>query len=93
MRRLALALALIVAAIVGLVVLDHYSGRKRAVVAPAPPSEPPAITTLPAPEPIEPGSPAPQAPVAHTPPDLPPPPPPAGRRGAPHRAFGSPGDD
>ena len=76
MRRLALALALIVVAIVALGILDHYSGRKRAVVPERPPSEPPAISTLPPPKPLEPGSPAPEAPATQPGPALPPPPPP-----------------
>ena len=76
MRRLALAAVLIVGAIVGLGLLDHYTGRKRPAVAEAPPTEPPVITTLPAPKPLEPGTtaPAPAPPPATA---LPPPPPPS----------------
>jgi cell division protein FtsN len=76
MRRLALALALIAAAIVGLAVLDHYASRKKAVAPPAPSTEPPPIATLPRPEPFEPSPPEPpgaEEPAAEAPPTLPPP--------------------
>ena len=53
MRRLGLALALIVAAIVGLALLDRYVDRKSAV-APSPPTEPPSIAALPEPQPVAP---------------------------------------
>lgn len=75
MRRLALALVLIVAAIVGLGLLDHYSSRKRPIEALTPSSEPPPIATLPPPKPLEPGSPTAQQPALQN--ALPPPPPPA----------------
>ncbi len=76
MRRLAFALALIVAAIVGLGLLDHYSGRKRAVAPETPTGEPPPIANLPPPVPLEPGSAPAQAPAVQPPAALPPPPPP-----------------
>ncbi len=76
MRRLALALALIVAAIVGLGLLDHYTGRQRATAPATPSSEPPPIASLPQPTPLEPETPAPQAPPPAPTTALPPPPPP-----------------
>ena len=79
MRRLALALALIAAAIVGLGLLDHYSGRKKAVMPGVPATEPPPIAALPQPKPLEPAeppSPTAQTPAAVPTPPLPPPPPP-----------------
>jgi cell division septation protein DedD len=79
MRRLAVALALIAAAIVGLAVLDHYAGGKKAVAPAAPSTEPPPIATLPEPKPLEPAEPEPpsaEEPAAEVTPTLPPPPPP-----------------
>jgi DedD protein len=92
MRRLALALALIVAAIVGLGLLDHYSGRKRTATPQAPSTEPPPIATLPQPQ-VEPTKPAVEAPVAQPAPALPPPPPPSveEQANAPASAGTSPG--
>jgi DedD protein len=72
LRRLAIALGLIAAAIVGLAVLDRYTASSRRAPEPRPFGEPPPIAALPAPAPVRP------APEAAAPPEpaLPPPPPP-----------------
>jgi DedD protein len=69
MRRLALALGLIAAAIAGLAVLDRYHGSDPAQPVTSPPNEPPAIAALPPPKPIAPPPATAEAPQ-------PPPPPP-----------------
>jgi DedD protein len=72
LRRLAIALGLIAAAIVGLAALDRYTASTRRVPETRPAGEPPPITALPEPAPVRP------APEAATPPEpaMPPPPPP-----------------
>jgi hypothetical protein len=55
MRRLAIALALIAVAVVGLALLDRYhGGSEQAQTAKGPQNEPPAIAALPPPKPIAP---------------------------------------
>jgi len=76
MRRLALALGLIAIAIVGLVLLDQYSGRKRPFAPETPSSEPPPIANLPEPKPLPSAPPTAEAPATEPAPALPPPPPP-----------------
>lgn len=70
MRRLAVALGFIAAAIVGLAVLDRYTSRSPAKDAGRPGYEPPAVAALPPPKPIAP----PPAPALDAPQVEPPPP-------------------
>jgi DedD protein len=72
LRRLAVALGLIAAAIVGLAVLDRYTASSRRAPELRPSGEPPPIAALPEPAPLQP------APEAAKPPEpaMPPPPPP-----------------
>jgi DedD protein len=72
LRRLAIALGLIAAAIVGLALLDRYTAISRRPPEPRPAGEPPPIAALPEPAPV------PPAPESTRPPEpaMPPPPPP-----------------
>jgi cell division protein FtsN len=80
-RRLALALALIVATIIGLALLDRYAGQKRAPL-PRPPTEPPAIAALREPKTVPVPETPREAPTAQKNPTLPPPPPTVGEESA-----------
>lgn len=71
MRRLALAVALIGLAVVGIALLDHYSTSREATPAQVPDREPPAVAALPPPKPI---APAPSEAPADTVQPMPPPP-------------------
>jgi cell division septation protein DedD len=71
LRRLALAVALIGLAVVGIALLDHYSTSREPTPAQLPDREPPAVAALPPPKPIAP--PPSEAPADAVPP-MPPPP-------------------
>jgi DedD protein len=77
LRRLAVALGLIAAAIIGLALLDRYTSLPKRP-AEKPGSEPPPIAALPEPKPVQPAPEAatPPAPAPQATPALPPPPPP-----------------
>jgi cell division protein FtsN len=76
LRRLAIALGLIAAAIVGLALLDRYTSPGRRLLSEKPATEPPPIATLPEPKPVRPAPEAAGPPSAEPAPAMPPPPPP-----------------
>jgi cell division septation protein DedD len=82
-RRLAIALALIAAAIIGLAVLDRYASEPAKRVVPGKPTgEPPPIAALPQVKPVQPAPEAATPPTRAPSPALPPPPPPVVSRDA-----------
>jgi cell division septation protein DedD len=76
LRRLAIALGLIAAAIVGLALLDRYTSPGKRPLTEKPATEPPPIAALPAPKPVRPAPEAAGPPSAAPAPAMPPPPPP-----------------
>jgi DedD protein len=76
LRRLAIALGLIAAAIIGLAVLDRYTSPAKRLLTEKPATEPPPIAALPAPKPVRPPPESAGPPSAEPAPAMPPPPPP-----------------